>query len=174
MNFKGLLNHKTVLLLLFVVIVNLVVGFLVLRLDLFVHGDLYAYGLVFSLGWATPYWHSTTILWTFLGVATALAAAAIVPHYQHSRKISRFSTWTGFFLPILALASQAMSIFYLNQKNSIVWSTLRDYGAKYESDWATAYNLFSVSALVLMAVALLPLIIPAIRAVGYEIQITRD
>lgn len=174
MSFKSLLKFKTVLVLLFVLVVNLVVGVLVWRLDLFVHGNLYAYGLVYSLGWADPYWYCTTMLWAFIGVVSALAVASIVPHFLHSRKISRLSTWTGFFLPVLALVFQVLSIFYLNQKNSVVWNTLRDYGVQYEVNWISAYNLLSVPALVLMVITLLMLAIPAVRALGYEIQIIRD
>jgi hypothetical protein len=43
-----------VLVLLFGVVVNLVVFVLVWRLDFFVHGDLYSYGLIYSRAWAVP------------------------------------------------------------------------------------------------------------------------
>jgi hypothetical protein len=168
------MNYKTVLVLLFVVIVNLVVGVLVWQLDFFVHGDLYSYGLVYSHDWANPYWYYTAMFWVFLGGATTIAATAIVPHYLHSRKISPFSTWTGFFLPILALVYHGLGIFYLDQKNSIVWNTLNDYGVQFDIEWATTYSLISLTALALMIATLVTLIIPAIRAVAYELKIIRD
>jgi hypothetical protein len=47
-----------------------------------------------------------------------------------------------------------------------------DYGVQYDIDWATTYNLFSMPALALMAVAFLGLIIPAVRALGIiEIEV---
>jgi hypothetical protein len=168
LGFKGLLNHKTVLVLLFVVVVNLVAAVLVWRLDLFVHSDLYEYGLVYSLGWADPYWYCTAMLWAFLGGATALAVAAIVPHHLHSQKISGFSALTGFFLPFLAIIYQGISVFFLSQKNSMVWNALYDYGLRYDVEWATTYNLISLPTLALMVIALVTLIIPFVRAVRHE------
>jgi len=171
---KNLLNHKTVLLLSFVLVMNSVVSFLVLRSDLFIHGDLYTYGLVYSVDWAGPYWNLTTTLWIFLGGAIILTGAAIVPHYLYSRKVSRFSTWAGVLLPVLALSFEGVGIFYLTQKNSIVWNTLPNYGVQFITNWATTYNLISVPALVLMVASLLALLVPVIRATGYEIQITSE
>jgi hypothetical protein len=168
LGFKGLLNYKTVLVLLFVVVVNLVAAVLVWYLDLFVHSDLYKYGLVYSLGWADPYWYCTAMLWAFLGGATALAAVAIIPHYLHSQKISGFSTLTGFFLPVLAIIYQGIGVFFLSQKNSMVWNALYDYGLLFDVEWATTYNFISLPALALMVTALVTLIIPVVRAAWHE------
>lgn len=168
LGFKRLLNYKTVLVLVFVVVVNLVLAFLVWRLDFFVHSDLYEYGLVYSLGWADPYWYCTVMLWALLGGATVLAVAAIIPHYLHSQRISGFSLWTGFLLPILAIIYQGISIFFLSQKNSMVWNDLYDYGLRYDVKWATTYNLISLPTFALMITALAALIIPVVRAVRHE------
>jgi hypothetical protein len=73
-------------------------------------------------------------------------------------------------LPILAIVFEGVSIFYLYQKNSMVWNTLSDYGLQYDANWANAYNLMSVPALVLMVVALVALFISAARAVEHEIK----
>jgi hypothetical protein len=51
LSFKRVLNYKTLLVLLLVVLVNLAAAVLVWRLDLFIHSDLYEIGLVYSLGW---------------------------------------------------------------------------------------------------------------------------
>jgi hypothetical protein len=174
LDLKGLLNYKTVLVLLFVVVVNLIVDFLVWRLDFFVHGDLYSYGLIYSLDWANPYWHYTSGLWAFLGGATAFATTAIAPHYLHSRKTSLFSTWTGFFLPLLAIVYEGLGIFYLGQKNYLVWNRLNDYGLLYDIEWAATHSLISLAALALMITAIVALIIPTVRAVAYELKIIRD
>jgi hypothetical protein len=168
LSFKGVLNYKTLLVLLLVVLVNLVAAVLVWRLDLFVHSDLYEYGLVYSLGWADSYWYCTAMIWALLGGATALAVAAIIPHYLHSQKISGFSVWMGFILPVLAIIYQGISVFFLSQKNSMVWNALSDYGLRYDVEWATTYNLISLSALALMVTALVALIIPIVRVVRHE------
>jgi hypothetical protein len=167
---KVLLNYKTVIVLFLAVILNLIVCALIWRLDFFVHGDLYHYGLNYSHAWGDTYWNLTAMLWIFLFVATSLVAVSVVPHYMHSRKATRFTTWTGFVLPILALIFEGVSIFYLYQKNSMVWNTLSDYGLLYDANWANAYNLMSIPALVLMVITLVALFIPAARAVEHEIK----
>lgn len=167
LSFKRVLDYKTVLVLLLVVLVNLVAAVLVWRLDLFVHSDLYEYGLVYSLGWADSYWYYTAMLWALLGGATALAVATIIPHYLHTQKISGFSVWMGFILPVLAIIYQGISVFFLSQKNSMVWNALSDYGLRYDVEWVTTYDLISLSALALMITALVALIIPAARAVRH-------
>jgi uncharacterized protein YqgC (DUF456 family) len=170
-----LLKYKTLLVLQCVIYLNVVVMFLLQGLDSFVNVGLYGYGLVFSYDWANPYWHNNLILWTCVLGATALAAASIVPHYMHSKMPGRFSSWTGFLLPSFALVFQGFGIFFLDQINSLVWSGLYDYGVQYDIDWATTYNLFSMPALALMAVAFLGLIIPAVRALGLiEIEIVDE
>lgn len=160
------------LVLLSVVVVNLVVSVLLWRLDGFVNGDLYGHGLVFSRVWADEYWNCSWMLWTFLAGATVIATISIIPHYLHSKEPSRFSKWTGFLLPAVALVYQALGIMYLNQINGIVWNKLYDYGVQYDIDWSATYNPVSMPALALMVVALLALIIPAVRAWGIiEIEI---
>jgi len=167
---KGLMNYKTLMILFFAVIINLVVCILVWRLDFFVHGDLYQYGLNYSVGWGDPYWNLTAMLWIILLGATLFPAASIVPHYWHSKKVTRFTIWAGFILPILGIILEGVSISYLYQKNAMVWNTLSDYGLGYDANWANAYNLMSVPAIVLMVVALVALFIPAARAVEHEIK----
>jgi hypothetical protein len=167
------MHHKTLILLSSVSLMNILVSFSVLRMDLFVHGDLYAYGLIYSVDWAIPYAYLTSMLWIFLAGALTSGVAAIVPHYFYSRRINRFSVWGGIVLPILSLVFEGLGIFCLAQKNSIVWNTLGNYGVQFNNSWAAAYSLMSVSTLVLMAVSLVVLVIPAIRAAGYEVQIER-
>jgi hypothetical protein len=175
LDFEKLLEYKTVLVLLCILILNVIVMFLLQGLDHFVHSDLYGYGLIFSYDWANPYWYNNMMLWTCLGGATALAAASIIPHYLHSSKPSPFSKLTGFLLPTLALTFQGLGIFFLTQINSIVWSGLYDYGVQYDINWATTYNPVSMPALTLMVVAFLVLIIPAVRALGIiEIEIVDE
>ena len=175
LGFEKLLDYKTVLVLLCILILNVIVMFLLRGLDSFVNGALYGYGLVFSYDWANPYWYSNMMLWTCVGGATVLTAASIIPHYLHSRQPSPFSKLTGVLLPVLALTFQGLGIFFLSQINSIVWSSLYDYGVQYDIDWATTYNPISMPALTLMTIAFLGLIIPAVRALGViEIEIVDE
>ena len=160
------MNYKAVLVLLFALAVNLVVAFMVWRLDFFVHGDLYAYGLFYSRGWADPYWTCIETLWALLGGATIFASVSAILQYLHNKLPRGLSRWAGVFLSLFALVYEGVSIFFLDQKNLIIWNTLKDYGLKYSGDWATTYNLVSQSAVALMAVTLFALIISALIALS--------
>ena len=160
---------------LFVVIANLGVFVLLGRLDGFLHIELYSYGLIFNSDWANEYWRLNGMLWTFLAGATVFTAVSMVLHYFHSKNPSRLSKWAGFFVPIIAIIYQAISIMYLNQINDVVWNKLYDYGVRYDIDWSATYNPISMPALTLMVVALLALIIPAIRTLDIiQIEIVQE
>jgi len=197
LSFKILSNYKMVLVLLFVVAINLIVSVLVWYSDFFVHGELYRYGLIYSLDWADPYWVSTAMLWAVLGGATIFAAMGSFVHYFPCREVNRFSKWskagepavmhyvdskysgrllkwTMVLLPLLALAFEGICIFYFDQKSSIVWNTLKDYGLRNQAEWVTTYNFISVPAVMLMAVALLVLVIPAVVAASSESMVRRS
>ena len=175
MDFRDLLRYKTVLVLFAITILNAIAMALLLRIDSFVNVDLYSHGLTFSYQWADEYWHNNIMIWTFLGAATAIAVTAIVPHFLHSRAPSRFSKLTGFFLPVFSFIFQAIGIFFLNQVNNIVWSSLYPYGLQYDIDWTTTYNPISMPALALMVITALMLVFPAVRALGIiEIEIVHE
>ena len=128
MDFKSVLKNKFVLVLLFVIVLNVVAFVLVWRLDVFVNGDLYDFGLIMSSEWAKNYWYSAKMLWTFLAGTAALAALSIIPHYLHSKEPSKFSKWLGFLLPSAAIVYQGMCIVLITQIDSIVQNRLYDYG----------------------------------------------
>ena len=164
LDFRSLLNYKTVLILLIVVALNVAVFVLLWRLDIFVNSDLYGYGLVFSYSWGDSYWYYNQLTWTFLTGAAALAACSIIPHYLHSRRPSGFSKTFGFLLPTAALIYQVLSLFFLNQVNFVVRYTLYQYGLSVTFDWTAAYDLIYGASFVLMTLSLLLLIIPAVRS----------
>jgi hypothetical protein len=181
LDLKRLLNFKTVIVLLSVVVVNLVAFALLWRLDGFVHGDLYGFGLVFSLDWAGEYWGYNWMVWVFLGGATVLAAVSMIPQYLRRKAPGRFSKYgaffeyAAFFLPVVAVICQALAIVKLNQINNLVWNGLYAYGVQGDIDWSSIYNPISMPALALMVVAFLALIITTIATlniieikIGYE------
>ena len=167
-----MLKNKFVLVLLFVILLNVVAFGLVWRLDVFVNGDLYDYGLIMSSKWAYDYWYSANMLWTFLAGATALAALSIIPHYLHSKEPSKYSKWLGLLLPTVAFVYQGLCIVFLTQISSIVQHRLYEYGLPVNFDWTTTYAPINTAAFALMVLALLALIIPANRTLEIiEIEI---
>jgi len=51
--------------------------FLLGRIDSFVHGELYDFGLQFSYVWATPYWALLRLVYVCLAVPSVLSVAAL-------------------------------------------------------------------------------------------------
>ena len=175
MDFKSLLKNKFVLVLLFVIVLNVVVFGLVWRLDVFVNGDLYDFGLIMNSDWANDYWYNAKMLWTFLAGATALVALSIIPHYLHSKEPSGFSKWFGFLLPSVGFVYQRLCIVFLTQIDYLVRNRLYDYGLPVNFDWATTYVPMNTAAFALMVVALLTLIIPAMRTLEIiEIELVQE
>ncbi|MGQ9507023.1 MAG: hypothetical protein ACUVTB_04075 [Candidatus Bathycorpusculaceae bacterium] len=75
MNWKEMLDNGwfvRVVLVLWLVSVGFVV-FLLLRVDWFVHHELYNFGLQFSLEWAVGYWAAVRMIFVFLGVPVVLS-----------------------------------------------------------------------------------------------------
>jgi hypothetical protein len=160
-DFKSYLKNKAVLVLLFVVAIDLVVSAFVWRLDFFVHGDLYRYGLVFSFEWADPYWNAGTMLWFFLFGTIALVTVAIIVQYLYIRRVNSMSPLAGVALPVCTLVWQGISLFLFDEKNSMIWNTLGYYGLQFDAGWVATYNSMSTILYVLMGIALVALIIPA-------------
>ena len=175
MNFARLLKDRFVLVLLFVMVLNIVAFGLVWRLDVFVNGDLYDFGLIMNSEWANDYWYNAKMLWTFLAGTTALVALSIIPHYMHSKEPSSVSKWLGFLLPSVAFVYQGLCIVFLTQIDSIVQNRLTDYGIPVNFNWATKYAPINTAAFALMVVALLTLILPAMRTLEIiEIELVKE
>ena len=175
LDFKGLFKDRIVQVLLFAVVLNVVCCVLVWRFNVFVHGDLYNYGLIFSLEWAQDFWYSNMMLWVFLIGATALTVLSIIPHRQHSIKPGKTTKWLGFLLPSIAIVYQGLSIMYFWQMCDIVQNRLIDYGLASSLEWTSTYNSLSATTFALMAFVLIVLIIPAIRTLDIiKIEIVQE
>jgi len=163
-----LLKHKTLLILLFVVFLNVAVFVLLGQLNGFVHGDMYDYGLIFSYEWMNGVWHYNLSCWTFIIGATAFTAFAMVPHYMIGKEEvpSYFLVIVGFLLPVLGCVYEGLSIFYLNQIDFIVRNSFFDFGIPLSFDWSVTYDPVIGAAYALMTISVVVLIIPAVRALG--------
>ncbi len=63
-----------------------IVVYLLNKLDGVVHGDLYNYGLVFSTGWAVPFWSFERFIYVCLAVPATLGGAVLVLDFWRSAK----------------------------------------------------------------------------------------
>ena len=96
MNIKKVFEFKNILFLLLLAIVLNIIGFLlILRIDSFVHVDLYNYGLIFDNDWAKNYWFFKDLLLTFLSGSIIISILSLIPHYDHNTKPTSFSKWAS-------------------------------------------------------------------------------
>jgi hypothetical protein len=173
----GLLNYKTLFVLLFVVVLNVGVFVLLWQLDVFVHVELYNYGLIFSYDWAEVVWHNNWSCWTFIVGATGFVVFAMTPHYLQSKmqESSRLLAIAGFVLSASAMVFEALTIFYLTQLNSVVRTSLYNFGIPSSFDWSVTYEPLMGAAYALTTISLVTLIIPAVRSLGIvEIEIIEE
>lgn len=173
----GLLNYKTLLVLLLAVVLNIGVFVLLWQLDVFVHVELYTYGLIFSYEWAEIIWHNNLVCWTFIIGATALAVAAAAPHYMLSKEAEpkRSSKLASFILSVAALVFEGTSIYYLNQIDFTVRNSLHNFGIPHGFDWTITLEPLMSAAYALTVISFLALMISAIRSLGIiEIEIVDE
>ncbi len=163
LNQKSILGDRVVQVLLFIIFLIVATFVLLWRLDVFVNGDLYDFGLIFSFDWATDYWYFNGLLWGFLGGAAILSVLSIIPQHQYSNKPGKINKILGSFLPILSITYVVVSIWCLTQINVIVHDRLFDFGLSQNFNWAVTYNTFSSASMALLFIILIATLIPAIR-----------
>jgi hypothetical protein len=149
------------------------------RLMVFVHGDLYNYGLVFSPAWANEWRDYNYLFMVFLAGATVLAALSMVPHSLRIKTPDRISKYAGFLLPLTALAYEGIAVMYLFRINDLVRNELYAYGVQRSMDWSANYDPISTTAIALMVAAIFALMLAAVEALktiiiqnGYKKSLT--
>lgn len=157
------LKDRVVQVLLLVIVLNLVAFVLLWRLDLFVHNDLYDYGLEFSYDWIKDYWYNNQMGWGLLAGSIAIAALMFIPKYIYSQEQTGFSRFVGFLLSSLALVYQGLSIFFLWQVGNIVQSQLYNFGLIPNPSWIFLVNDFNSAILIVMFAGLVALVVPATK-----------
>ena len=160
---NGLFNFKTVIVLIVIIVLSFLSFLVVLRIDSFVHEDLYSYGLQFDLLWANDYWFNKDMLLTFLVGTTVLCALSILPHFDHSKQPTTFSKWTGNLIPIVAAIYMIFSISFFLRIDDIIKNTLPQYGVRLSYTWTAEYWNLNTIIITLMITSLMLLIIPIIR-----------
>lgn len=148
---------------LLVIVFNIIAFVLLWQLDLFVHTELYNYGLEFSFEWAANYWYNNGMGWALLGGATILALLSFIPHHIYNHEHSRFSRFVGFLLSTLAIIYQVLSIYFLWQVSNIVQTNLYNFGLIPHYNWISIIKDLNSTILITMFIGLGALIIPSTR-----------
>ena len=160
---KGLMNFKTIIILLIIFILTSISFLLILRIDLFVHTDLYSYGLEFTTLWANNYWYQKNMLLVFLVGSITLTVLSMIPHYDYSKKPTPISKWTGALLPTISIIYLIFSISTFYKIDDIIQNILPQFNLNVSYVWTSEYWNYSSITLSLMIVSLILLIIPTIR-----------
>ena len=164
MNIKKIFEFKNILfVLLLSIVLNIISFLLVLRIDSFVHVDLYNYGLIFNNEWAKDYWFYKDLLLTFLSGSIIISILSVIPHYDQNKQPSNFSKWAGILLPLTAIVYQTLSIIFLFQIDQIIKNDLHQFGLPSNFDWNTEYSNLHLATLTVIIIVIALLIIPMIR-----------
>lgn len=179
MRLSILLKDRVVQVLLLVVILNFIALFLLWRLDLFVHVNLYDYGLEFNYDWIVDYWYNNQMGWSLLGGTVVLAILTIIPKYIYIQEHTKFSIYVGFLLSVLAISYQIFSLFFLWRVNNIVQSQLYNFGLTPSPVWISTIKDLNSAIQVLMFGGLMALLVSAtknlqIKSVNKKRTITLD
>ena len=162
-DFKTLLKHRGVQVLVFVLAMEIVALILLWRLDVFVNIDLYDFGLRFSYDWAADYWYNNGLLWGLHGGAILLVVLSIWPQHQHSKTPTKVSRWFGFLLPTLGVVYEVLCVVFLTRIDFLVQNRLYDFGLIRNFNWSTSFILISLGALALFIAAIVGLTLVSSR-----------
>ena len=160
---ERVIKDRVVQVSLLVIGLNLVAFVLLWRLDLFVHKDLYNYGLRFSFDWITDYWYNNTMSWSLLAGTIVLTTLSLIPKYIYSKEQTKLSRYIGYLLSALALVYQSLSVFFLLRLSSIVPSQLYNFGLLADPIWISTISNLNSALLILMISGLVSLIVPATK-----------
>ena len=166
MDIKKIFEFKNVLfLLLLSIVLNTIVFLLVLRIDSFVHVDLYNYGLIFSNEWAKDYWFFKDLLLTFLSGSIIIGVLSIIPQYDNDKQPTNFSKWTGMLLPLAGIVYETFSIIFMMQTDRIIQNDLYQFGLISDFNWGVEYWNINLANLTLMIIVIVLFIIPLMGTV---------
>ena len=146
---------KITLTLLLAMIVMNVFSILILfpRIETFVHGDLYEYGLQFSLEWADPIWGSSQLILNCLRIAMILVPLSVVLVVVYAREHDAISKAVCTLLITAAAGINIFSLYPFYQLDQFVNTDLYFFGLKFSEEWYASYKLYSLQSVVLVLLA---------------------
>jgi len=126
-------------------IIMLICYFLMDRLDFFVHGALYEYGLIFDYEWANWYWnYSALIRDSILISLVAIIFALIFVIIQIASKKNFIKPFSSSLI-VVRIFFAFVCFFSLLQLDTIVNHSLYSYGLQFSYDWAIPYwNMLAI------------------------------
>jgi hypothetical protein len=146
----------TLALLLSVLIVNLFSIFVLFpRIENLIHGELYDYGLQFSIEWANPIWNNSHLFVNCLGIAMVLIALSAISVAVYAQKHDPFSKAFSALLLTSGAATNIFSLYPLYRLDQVVNNELYFFGLTFSDEWHSSLLLYLLQSgfLVLLASA---------------------
>jgi hypothetical protein len=137
------------------IILNGLSIFLFSNLDHVVHGDLYNYGLQFSLEWAEPYWAYARLILGCLLISLLITAISIVLVLLYMKSRSRGLAAFSELSSVAAILLTCLSIFLYTRLDRIVHGDLYSYNLQFSYVWATKYWTYAGFMIGLQGLAIL-------------------
>ena len=146
----------TLALLLSVLIVNLFSIFVLFpRIENLIHGELYDYGLQFSIEWANTIWNNSHLFVNCLGIAMVLIALSAISVAVYAQKHDPFSKAFSALLLTAGAATNIFSLYPLYRLDQVVNNELYFFGLTFSDEWHSSLLLYLLQSgfLVLLASA---------------------
>jgi len=144
----------TLALLLAVIVVN-VFSIIILfpRIETLVHGDLYEYGLQFSLEWADPIWDSSSLFLNCLRIAIIIMSLSAISVVVYAHKHDAISKAVSTLLITAGTGINIFSLYPFYRLDPIVNIELYSFGLRFSEEWYASYKLFSLQSIVFVLLA---------------------
>lgn len=144
----------TLALLLSVIVVN-VFSIIILfpRIETLVHGDLYEYGLQFSLEWADPIWDSSNLFLNCLRIAIIIMSLSAISVVVYARKHDAISKAVSTLLMTAGAGINIFSLYPFYRLDQFVNNDLYFFGLNFSEEWYASYKLYSLQSAVLVLLA---------------------
>ena len=146
------------------------------RIDNIINVDLYKYGLIFDLDWATRYWNISYTYQTCLIVSIVMISLSIIALLSFAKTHQTSSKSAGLLSLTTGIAATVFAVYILSNIDYLVNYNLYHYGLQLNGAWITDYWTyirltfgFLISALVLSVIAVLVFIVEYKRSVRSNI-----
>jgi hypothetical protein len=144
----------TLTLLLSAIVINASSIFLLFpRIDTLVHGDLYYYGLQFSLEWVNPIWNNSHFFLMCLEIGIIIIALSAISVVAYARKHDAISKAVSTLLITAGVGINIFSLYLFYWLDQVVNKDLYFFGLKFSEEWYASYKLYSTQSVVFVLLA---------------------
>jgi hypothetical protein len=114
------------------------------RIETIIHGDLYAYGLQFSLAWVSPIRAITNLFLDCLKITIILVILSALILIVYDRKRTAVLRSVSTILVAAGLGISLFSLYPFYLINQMVNNDLYAFGLQMNEGWQASYNLYSM------------------------------